>query len=162
MNIRTLPALSIVTLLVVLCSCAGPGAISTKASGYVAFDAWRTSSRITPYAARGSARAIHDLFIATYTRASDPYLGGEDLEIMCSNLGEVAESIGDKRFAEALGRERSEVIHSVRAIGGVCLLDSYPETQALMSRTPKVKLPLEFSREDIHTPLMKALIKEEG
>jgi hypothetical protein len=161
MNIRTLPAFSLVTLVIALCSCAGPGATSPKASGYIAFDAWRTSSRITPYAARGSARAIHDLFIATYTRASDPYQGGEDLESMCSNLGEVAQSIGDKNFAEALSRERPEVIHSVRVIGSGCL-GSYPDTQALISRTPKVKLPLEFSAEDIHTPLMKARIKEEG
>ncbi len=80
---------------------------------------------------------------------------------MCFNLGEVVQSIGDKRFAEALGLERPEVIHSVRVIGGGCL-GSYAETQELISRTPKVKLPLEFSSEDIHTPLMKALIKEEG
>ena len=114
-----------------------------------------------PYAARGSARAIHDLFIATYTRASDPYLGGEDLQDMGSNLADVAASIGDERLAEALGRERPEVIQSVRAIGG-SRLGSYPKTTALISRTPMVKLPLEYSREDIHTPLMMALIEEEG
>ena len=113
-----------------------------------------------PYATKGNARALHDLFIATYTRASDPYLGGEDLEMMCLNLGEVAKSIGDKRFAEALSRERPEVIHSVRVIGGG-RLGSSPETQALISRTPDVKLPLEYSIEDIHTPLMKALMKED-
>ena len=161
MKIRPFSALSLFVVLVAFSSCAGPGTSSSATSSYVAFDAWRTSSRITPFAAKGSARALHDLFIATYTRASDPYLGGEDLEIMCSNLGEVARSIGDTKFAEALRRERPEVIHSVRVIGGACLRSS-PETLALISRTPKVKLPLEYSGEDIQTQLMKALIKEEG
>lgn len=161
MNIHILSALSTAAMAVTLCSCAGSRSSSSAASGYVAFDAWRTSGRIMPFAAQGSARAIHDLFIATYTRASDPYLGGEDLQDMGSNLAEVAASIGDERFAEALGRERPEVIHSVRAVGG-SRLGSYPKTTALISRTPMVKLPLEYSREDMHTPLMTALIEEEG
>ena len=104
---------------------------------------------------------MHDLFIASYTRASDPYLGGEDLMSMSLNLGQVAQSVGDARFAEALGRERPEIIHAVRVIGSD-RLDAFPETSKLISQTPKVKLPLEYSSEDIHTPLMKALIEEEG
>jgi hypothetical protein len=130
-------------------------------SGYTAFDAWRTSNRITPHAASGSARALHDLFIATYTRASDPYQGGEDLEQMCSNLGEVAAAIGDSSFADGLKRERPEVVNAVRVIGAGCL-KSYPQTNAAIRSVPVMTLPLEYSTKDVRTPLMNALIKEEG
>lgn len=93
--------------------------------------------------------------------ACDPYLGGEDLQGMGATVREVAQSVGDAKFAQALGRERPEVIHAVRVIGAGCL-DACPKTLDLISRTPKVKLPLECFSEDIHTPLMKALIEEEG
>lgn len=162
MNFFGFTFLPTVAVAATLCSCSGPAAsTSAPASSYKAFDAWRTSSQIEPYAAKGSARALHDLFIADYTRASDPYLGGEDLQSMSMTLGAEARSVGDAKFAEALGRERPEVIHAVRVIAGGCLA-GYPETLKLMSKNPRVKLPLEYSDEDIRTPLMKALIEEEG
>ena len=137
-----------------------PGTTGTT-SNYTAFDAWRTSNKITPYAAKGSARALHDLFIATYTRASDPYQGGEDLEQMCSNLAEVAAAIGDSSFADGLKRERPEVVNSVRVIGAGCL-GPYPKTNAVIRSVQTMTLPLEYSTKDVRTPLMNALIKEEG
>lgn len=80
---------------------------------------------------------------------------------MCSNLAEVAAGIGDARFAEGLRRERPEVINSVRIIGGDCL-KSYPRTNSVISKAPSVKLPIEYSMEDVATPLMTALLKEEA
>ena len=154
--------LAFVVLLMPACSPSpSPLGKTGPAGSYTPFDAWRTSNRITPHAAAGSSRALHDLFLATYTRASDPYQGGEDLEQMCSNLAKVAAAIGDEQFAWGLKHERPEIVNAVRLIGGGCL-KPYPLTCATIRSTPKMKLPLEYSMEDTTTPLMEALLKEEG
>jgi len=103
---------------------------------------------------------LHDLFIVTYTRASDPYLGGEDLQQMCSNLAEVASAVGDSSFAEGLQRERPEVVNAVRVIGAGCL-DSYPKTTTVIRSAQSITLPLEHSTAEAPTPLLNAFIKEE-
>jgi len=158
---RPTPKLLLIGTLTVIASSCASEKINSSGDSYTGFDAWRTSTRIAPFAAKGSVRALHDLFLATYTRASDPYLGGEDLEQMCSNLSDVASSIGDEQFAAGLKLERAEVINSVRVIGSGCLA-SFPRTTLIISNTPKIKLPIEYSSDDIRTPLMNALMKQEG
>lgn len=154
--------LPLVALLTSACTPSSQPPGKAQASGkYNQFDAWRTSNRITPYAAAGSAQALHDLFLATYTRASDPYQGGEDLEQMCSNLADVATAIGDANFAAALKLERPEIVNAVRLIGSGCL-KSYPITNSVIRSAPVMILPLESSMNNVSTPLMKTLLKEEG
>lgn len=161
MKVAHFSSVTVVGCALLFASCGTQTSSEVSDAGYSAFDAWRTSNRITPFAAKGSARALHDLFLATYTRASDPYLGGEDLQQMCTNLAKVAAGIGDVSFAEGLSRERPEVINSVRVIGGDCL-EPYPRTRSLISTTPSVKLPIEYAMQDARTPLMIALQNEEG
>lgn len=79
---------------------------------------------------------------------------------MCSNLVEVAASIGDTRFAEGLKCERPEVVNAVRLIGGG-RLKPYPITTEVIQSAPPVTLPLESSMNGLTTPLMKVLLKED-
>lgn len=141
-------------------SCTTPTTPSgNSTAAYTAFDAWRTSNRITPYAACGSARALHDLFVITYARASDPNLGGEDLEQMGANLAQVATGIGDASFAEALKRERPEIVNAVRLIGEG-LLSEFPQTSGVIRSAPRMILPMEHASNNVQTALIKALVGE--
>ena len=78
------------------------------------FDPWRTSTRALEPASRGNREAQIAFFLSTYVRMSQPYMGGEDLEQMRDNAGQLVAALGDASFTSGLQRQRHEVRGAVR------------------------------------------------
>ncbi len=81
---------------------------------YKALDGWRMLGTALPYALKGEREAIHDCFLASYLRASSPFLGGEDLIGIRLGLSALLLTRGDGAFSQALGVERPEVVAAVK------------------------------------------------
>ena len=132
-------------------------------------DGWRMLQRALPVAIRGSHKAIHDCFLASYLRASSPYLGGEDCEAIISGLSEILFHSGDKKFCEALALERPEVIGAVKLwirdapgfyrVGApfkTLSIKDYPRTKKLLDAAPNTDFPYN-EKSSRRGPLLKHL-----
>ncbi|HEY5894646.1 MAG TPA: hypothetical protein VIT91_15600 [Chthoniobacterales bacterium] len=121
---------------------------------YEAQDGWRILQSALPFALKSNRQAIHDCFMASYLRASSPFLGGEDCEAIHSGLSEILFRGGDPAFSQALTVERPEVIAAVkfwirqspgfyRRNGFKTLdIDDYPKTKNLLDSVSDVDFPL--------------------
>jgi len=102
-------ASSLIVLLVVGCAFGG-----APVREYQAQDGWRMIQSALPFALKSDPQAIHDCFMASYLRASSPFLGGEDCEAIRHGLSEILFRGGDRGFSHALAVERPEVIAAVK------------------------------------------------
>jgi hypothetical protein len=75
---------------------------------------------------------VHQVFFAAYSRARDPMMGGEDLEMIHGNLIHLRQRLGDQRFSDALQREDPAV---TSAVGWHLAPDSGSADFPLSSRT---------------------------
>ena len=121
-----------------------------------------------PFALKKNHKAIHDCFMASYLRASSPFLGGEDCEAIYSGLSEILFRIGDRSYSEALSVERPEIIAAVKfwirkstgfySVGAAfkhLRINDYPRTKKLLDSVPDTDFPL---KED--SPRRAALLKQ--
>jgi len=117
----------------------------TPSSGYVGkpyeerFDPWRASNRALEPASKGDRDAQDVFFLAAYVRLSQPYMGGEDLEQMHGNCGQLLSALGDDGFSTALLRQRPEVRSA--AIWFLDMSDvrrAYPKTYQILQAAPKI------------------------
>ena len=135
---------------------------------YQAQDGWRMLLKALPFALKGKPEAIHDCFLASYLRASSPFLDGEDCEAIYSGLSEILYRTGDRTFARALAVERKEVIAAVKLWirrspgffyqGGLKTfsLEDYPKSKALLDSVPKTDFPMN-EKSPRRAPLLKQL-----
>ena len=124
---------------------------------YQAQDGWRMLQSALPAARKSNREAIRDCFMASYLRASSPFLGGEDCEAIHNGLSELLFLGGDRAFSQALTVERPEVIAAVRLWirhspgfyqrGGFKSfdIDTYPKTKKLLDSVPNVDFPINES-----------------
>ena len=123
--------------------------------------------RALPFALKANGEAIHDCFLASYLRASSPFLGGEDCEAISSGLSEILFRDGDRAFSRALAVERPEVIAAVKFwirkspgfyySGGFRSfpMDDYPKTKKTLDSVADHDFPLKDS-----SPRRAALLKQ--
>ena len=107
-----------------------------------------------PFALKANRQAIHDCFLASYLRASSPFLGGEDCEAIHSGLSELLFQGGDRAFSKALAVERPEVIAAVKFWVGRSpgfyqrggfkefRIDAYPKAAKVFDSVPGIDFPL--------------------
>ena len=108
------------------------------------FDPWRACLGAQELARRGAPDALRTCFLAAYVRLSQPFLGGEDLLTMHRVFEDVLTSVGDKKFAGALAKQRPEVRSAAgRFLGGFGKLKQYPRTLKLVRESPKIDWPLD-------------------
>ncbi len=136
-------------------------------------DGWRMFGTALPAALDGNRHAVHDCLMASYLRASSPFLGGEDCEAIYAGLSELLFTGGDRAFSQALGVERPEVVAAVGFWIGhsagffrhgeikTFSLDAYPKAKHALDAAPKVDFPL---NEDSprRPPLLKQLSVTSG
>lgn len=91
----------------------------------------------------GDANGWHDCFFASYSRARDPMLGGEDLESIAATLTELLAKAGDDQFAAALAKETPPVRAGVAYFLSANTLALYPKTKAVVASTPDYDFELE-------------------
>lgn len=155
--------------LVLLCTSASLEAGSP--SRYESQDGYRMFQSALPFALKAHPEAIHDCFMASYLRASSPFLGGEDLESIASGMAQLLFTLGDRAFSEALAVERPEVIAAVKwarwAPGfyqGTKFkrldITKYPKTLKLLETTADVDFPID-ERSPRRERLLKQLLREE-
>jgi hypothetical protein len=141
-----------------------------QAKPYEEKDGWRMLQSALPFAIKGDHKAIHDCFMASYLRASSPFLGGEDCEAISSGLSEILFRMGDQKFSHALSVERPEVIGAVKfwirtspgfySSGGEGFknlrIDDYPRTKKLLDSVPDTDFPVK-ENSPRRAPLLKQL-----
>ena len=145
--------------------------IAETATDYQAQDGWRMLQRALPFALKANREAIHDCFLASYLRASSPFLGGEDCEAIHSGLSELLFRSGDRAFSQALAVERPEVIAAVKfwirqspgfyRQGGFksFAIGSYPKTKKTLDSVADTDFPLKKDSSR-RPPLLKQLSRE--
>jgi hypothetical protein len=143
-----------VTYVVALLLAGEGGLVAEPTRTYQAQDGWRMLQTALPFALKSNREAIHDCFLASYLRASSPFLGGEDCEAIHSGLSEILFRSGDRAFSQALGVERPEVIAAVKLWirqspgfyrqGGFKSfgIDDYPKTKKILDSVADTDFPL--------------------
>ena len=108
------------------------------------FDPWRASHRALQPASRGDQDAQLAFFLSAYVRMSQPSMGGEDLEQMRNNAGQLLTALGDDAFSGALQQQRPEVRSAVRSFLDMKnVKGAYPKTFKLLDAAPKIDWPTE-------------------
>jgi len=95
-------------------------------------------------AKRGAPDALRTCFLAAYVRVNQPFLGGEDFEMMDMTYDEVLKTLGDDKFARALARERPEIRSAVAwFMASYPRMKRCPKTAKLLQEAPKINWPLD-------------------
>ena len=134
-------------------------------------DPWRACDHLLPEAKKCNPIALHACFLAAYVRVSDPYLGGEDLEMMYDCMQQLVQTLGDASFAQILAMERPEVQAAVGCFFDVRMLKGEwkdkgvkgaPKTLQLIQSAPHIDFPLSQSEKDEdHALLLQKFIRYE-
>jgi hypothetical protein len=112
-------------------------------------DPWRACAQALDLARKGDPDAIHRMFLSDYVRESEPFLGGEDLETMAADHEDLLNTIGDKKFADALVLERPEVVAAVGKqfnawqMSRSNFAEHYPLTSKALSRAPRIDFQID-------------------
>ena len=104
---------------------------------------WRDSWDALPAAKAGDSEGLHRLFAAAESQLELPYVNaGEDAEAIYENMGVVLESIGDRRFSEALLREDPQTRSAAREfISQEKVREEFPRTHQILVEAPSVEWP---------------------
>jgi hypothetical protein len=102
-----------------------------------------------PGATAGDPSALHRSFHAAYAEETRPYPNkGEDAREISDNLDSILVAVGDKRFAEALMKEKPLVRSAVRD----CMVEGdlgrdYPRTYEVFQEAPQNEWPSDLAEE---------------
>ncbi|MES2996472.1 MAG: hypothetical protein V4733_06650 [Verrucomicrobiota bacterium] len=113
---------------------------------------WRDSWQALPAAKAGSPEGLRKSFAAARAQVMLPYVNaGEDAEAIMTNMIAIIESVGDKRFAEALLREHPETRSAVREF----LFEEktrtrYPRSHGILADAPMVMWPSDVAEERLY------------
>ncbi|MGA3170383.1 MAG: hypothetical protein ABSE62_05165 [Chthoniobacteraceae bacterium] len=107
------------------------------------------STAALPGATAGDPSALHRSFRAAFAEEARPYPNqGEDAREISDNLDSILVAVGDKRFAEALLRERPLIRSAVRN----CMVEGdlerdYPRTYEVFQEAPQNEWPSDLAEE---------------
>ena len=107
-------------------------------------DTWHASMAAENLAKQGAPDALRTLFLCAYVRVNQPFLGGEGEETQSLIFQRVLVANGDRRFARALSKQRSEIRSAVRSFLSIQpSLGRFPRTAKLLREAPVIDWPMD-------------------
>jgi hypothetical protein len=108
------------------------------------FEPHRACWEAKDLAKRGAPDALRTLFLAAYVRVNQPFLGGEDFDVMNQVYDDVIATIGDERFARSLTKERPEIRSAVGwFMARHTRMKHCPQTAKVFRDAPEIDWPLD-------------------
>ena len=108
------------------------------------FEPHRACAEAEALAKRGAPDALRTCFLAAYVRLSQPFLGGEDFDIMLHVYDSVLAAVGDDAFSRALAKQRPEIQSAVGwFMAKFPRMKRCPKTAKLFRDAPKIDWPLD-------------------